>query len=234
MKNNPIVLGDGVVIGLSTVADGDMRVYNKEGAELERVRANIAKFLKRAGFSVDRSVLVKLDYSTDDFRKYSRVNASDAGRGISDTGSVDAHDALATAEKDLGLFLPLADCLGAVIFDPEHQVLMVSHLGRHSIEQNGGAESVKYLMREFGSLPGRLLIWLSPSAGKENYPLIKLGGQSIREAVIEQLVGAGVDAENISGDDIDTTVSPDYYSYSQAQKTGKDLNKRFAIVAKIV
>jgi len=232
MKNEPIKLGDKVVIGLSTVADGDMRAVDKTGAELEQIYENQRRFLERNGFSAERTVLVKMSYDTEDFRRYSTVGAEDAGSGMTKDRSV-SHDALATREKELGLFLPIADCVGAVIFDPEHEALMVSHLGRHNVLQEGGEEGVKYLIQQFKSDPKKLLVWLSPAGGKENFPVWARDNKGLRELAVEQLVRVGVKSKSVFGDDIDTTTDPNYYSHSIALKTGKDLNKRFAIVARM-
>jgi len=74
-----------------------------------------------------------------------------------------------------------------------------------------------------------LRIWLSPAAGAKNYPLYKFANQSLREVNISQFVAASVRAENIGGDDIDTTTDENYFSHSQG-----DRDQRFAIVAKMV
>jgi len=235
MKNEPIKFADGkVIIGLSTVADGDIRTVGKAGAVLAKVRQNRDEFLYRVGFAPEQTALVMLDYDSQDFTRYTVIDTKNAGQGIVPDRKVDVADALVTREKELGMFLPLADCLGAVIYDPEREALMVSHLGRHNLEQSGGEKSIEFLVREFGTQPKNLVVWLSPSAGKENYPLFSFDNKSIREVAVEQLTKAGVNPDNIFGEDIDTTVDDNYYSHSVAQRTGKDLNKRFAIVAKMV
>jgi copper oxidase (laccase) domain-containing protein len=235
VKNDVIKFADGkVAIGLSTVADGDMRLRDKSGDGLAKVRANITNFLHRTGFELESTTLVLLDYNREDFTQYQVADDTWSGKGMTTAaGAVPAADGLATTTRDLGLFLPLADCLGAVVYDPEHEALMVSHLGRHNLLQNGAASSVKYMTQQFGSKPEGLQIWLSPAGGKENFPVWALGNKGLRELALEQFAVASVNLTNITGDDIDTTTSPNYYSHSQALKTGQNLNKRFAIVAKI-
>jgi hypothetical protein len=231
--NDPIKLGDKVIIGLSTVADGDMRNADKTGEALAAVNQNREKFLTRNGFNIDQTALVRLDYDTDDFTRYKVADESWAGRGMLDPDTVGVSDALATTTVNLGLFLPLADCLGAVIYDPKKAVLMVSHLGRHNTEQFGAKKSIEFLQNTFGSDPNDILIWLSPSAGQQNYPLYAFDNRSLRDVNVEHFISVGINLKNIFGDDLDTTTDENYYSHSIAQKSGEMVKARFAIVAKI-
>ncbi|MDR1033066.1 MAG: laccase domain-containing protein [Candidatus Nomurabacteria bacterium] len=234
MKNEAINFADGaVVIGLSTVADGDIRLAEKTGDALTEVQVNIANFLHRTGFEPEHTALVYMRYDKDDFKRYHLADGTWGGKGMKTAESAPVSDGLATQARGLGLFLPLADCLGAVIYDPEHQALMVSHLGRHNLLQDGAKTSVEFMAEKFGYKPGSLQIWLSPAGGKEGFPVWARDGKGLRELALEQFAAAGVDLANIISDDTDTTTSPDYYSHSQALKTGVDLNKRFAIAARL-
>jgi len=230
-----------VRIALSNIRDGDMRTIGKTGADLEKIRENREKFLNKIGLKTSDTILVMCDYNSENFCRYDVAKNVWRGRGmIRDNDrpdfsvSVSANDALATREPNLGLFLPLADCLGAVIFDPCEQVLCVAHLGRHATEQFGAQRVVEFLHERFGSRTQDLQIWLSPAAGKTNYPLYKFTNQSLREVNISQFVKAGVRKENIFGEDIDTTFSRNYFSHSNFSKGAQKLDGRFAIVAKIV
>jgi hypothetical protein len=225
MKNEPIILADKVLIGLSTVADGDIDV-RKNDAESNQ---NAQEFLTRNGFDVNNSALVYVTYDRENYTDYAVADETWAGKGMKSDQSVQTVDGLATQAKDLGLFLPLADCLGAVLYDPEHCVLGVTHLGRHATEANGATKFVEFLNHEFDSDPAKLQIWLSPAAGAENYPLYKLDNKSLRVVNIEQFLTAGVKPENITGADIDTTTDENFFSHSSG-----DICQRFAIVAKII
>jgi copper oxidase (laccase) domain-containing protein len=234
MNDHPIGLGENVIIVLSTISDGDMRIAGKSGDDLTEVYQNINKFLTENNFDANETVLVKADYSSDDFTQYAIVDKTSSGGGMIAGQEVVVADALATTVKNLGLFLPLADCLGAVIYDPEHKVLMVSHLGRHASEQFSAKKSIEFLRQNFKSDPSKILIWLSPSAGKENYPLYAFENLSLRDVNTEHFIEVGVRAENIIGGEKDTTTDENYYSYSEALKTDESSDKRFAIVAKMV
>lgn len=218
-------LTDQVLIGLSTVADGNMKALNPDDAD--HVFENQTRFLNRSGFVPDQTYLFWLDYDKTDFCHYQTVNST-PDRAMQKMVGVDG---LATATRGLGLFLPLADCLGAVIYDPVSRggVLMVSHLGRHATEQHGATKSIEFMTSKFGTDPAKVKIWLSPVAGECNYPLYKFENRSLRDVNVEHFVAAGVNLANIVGGDIDTTTDSNYFSHSCG-----DCNKRFAIVAKMI
>jgi hypothetical protein len=237
MKNDPQKFAGGaVLIGLSTVADGDMRTNDKTGTALAQIYQNRAKFLTRNGFSVNETALVWTVYDGENYRRYHVADETWRGRGMQPKPNFNGviSDGLATSVKNLGLFLPLADCLGAVLYDSQHKALMMSHLGRHATEQHGAAASVEFMTKNFDTNPADLQIWLSPAAGAANYPLYKFQNRSLRAVNVEHFIEAGVKAANITGENSDTTIHPHYFSHSQAQKTGQGLGRRFAIVAKIV
>lgn len=145
-------------------------------------------------------------------------------------GDVPLADALVTTTPDLALFLPVADCVATTLYDEEHGVLMLSHLGRHSLEQQGGMKSVEYLIKNFNTHPEALKVWLGPAPSKETYPIFKLDNQGMKEAVFQQLQKAGVTFENITDNPADTATDERYFSYSEFLKGNKP-EGRIAMVA---
>ena len=123
-----------IQINTSLVADGSMKIIDEETRQ--SVMENRDKYLKKNGIVPENTILVKIIYETNDFCKYKVVETKDRGDGFSKPSSITA-DALCTDEYETALFLPIADCIGAVIYSERNHALMVSHLGRHSIEQNG-------------------------------------------------------------------------------------------------
>ena len=215
-----------VKIAISEVKDGTMK---RNGAEVAVVDKNRQVFLKANAMELDDAVLVQLDYNTEDFCRYAVIDSSAAGEGLVREGRI--ADGLATQEKGLALFLPLADCIGVVLYDPEHEVLMLTHLGRHNLEQNGGQKSVEFMKEQFGSKPENIEVYFSPSAGKENYPVFSFGGKSLAEVAMSQLEAAGVKSENIELSAIDTTKDKRYHSHSEFLKGNRTDDGRFAIAA---
>lgn len=110
---------------------------------------------------------------------------------------------------------------------------MVSHLGRHNLEQFGGTRSIEFLQNFHNVNPSDLIVWLIPAAGKTNYPLFKFKNRSLHEVATEQLTKAGVLTKNIEASPIDSSLDKNYYSHSQFLKGKQEDDGRFCIVAVI-
>lgn len=215
-----------LTIALSSVEDGTMTKTSLPH-DVDQVVENRQQFVAQAQGDLARTALVYVTFDSDDYCRYRRVESRDLNVGITTPA-----DALVTTDKEVGLFLPLADCCGAVLYDPVKEVLMMSHLGRHSVEQFGGVGSVRYLTEEFGSAPSDLYVWLSPAAGGERYPLYRRQSQALHDVITDDLQYAGVPSTNIERSIIDTTASDDYYSHSEFIKGNRSgVNGRFAIYA---
>jgi hypothetical protein len=135
--------GGRAIIGLSDKSDGNMRTIGKAGADLKTVRASRDRFLQKLNLTPAQTVLEMVGYDRGDFCRYARIDQSWEGRGMTPDRAVEVYDGLATRKNDLGIFLPLADCQGAVIFDLSKNVLAVAHLGRQSVEQRGALKAVE-------------------------------------------------------------------------------------------
>jgi copper oxidase (laccase) domain-containing protein len=187
-------------------------------------------FLDKYSISPDQSTLVQLVYEGADYCRYLALTSDNKGDGITRSASIEA-DALVVTEPDHALFLPLADCVGAVIHDPIKDILMVSHLGRHNLEQFGGTKCIEYLIEKHGVDPNSLTVWLSPAAGKDFYPLYAFDNRSLYDVATEQLIAAGVESQNITVSPIDSAADNNYFSHSQYLKGKRESDGRFAVVA---
>lgn len=215
-------------VAISTVADGSML---RRGAPSDPgVIKNREVFLAKHSISLNQTTRVSFSYETHTFTRYYTVNNDEKGIGMSDASPINA-DALVTTQSHHALFLPLADCIGAVLYDSKQHVLMMSHLGRHSLEQHGGSASVQFLKEHFHSNPADIEVWLTPAAGKENYPIWSLENKGLKEVVYEQLVAAGINESHIHDDPTDTTTDERYYSYSEFLKGNRSEDGDYAIVA---
>lgn len=217
-----------LLVGHSTVRDGSM--LNRENLGDSQVIAHRQKWLTTLGIDSTHTYRARLEFTGDDFCRYREVRVDDVPVSQDDTYNQGA-DALITTKPNTALFLPIADCIGAVLFDEEHGVLMLSHLGRHSLEQRGGVRSVEYLATYYKTDPKKLKIWLSAAVGKELYKIYTLSNKGMKEVLYEQLVEAGVDLSRIEDTEYDTGTHPNYYSYSEFLKGNKAENGRHAIVA---
>lgn len=219
-------MNDSVLIAISNLSDGTMSSGNNEVV----ARKNRQKFLRRYDISLEQSILVKLDYGSDNYRRYYEVGFEQKGDGMSYGSSIVA-DALFTRAKDTALFLPVADCIAAVLYDDEHGVLGLSHLGRHNLSQQGGTATVQFMTQEFGTRPENIQVWLSPAAGRGNYPLYDFENRSLHEVALQQLLAGEVPINNISIDSHDTTTDQGMFSHSEFLKGNRSQDGRQAVVA---
>jgi copper oxidase (laccase) domain-containing protein len=157
-----------LLVVLSEVSDGSM--YDPSDKSNKTIIDNRKRFLKEHSIKMQQTTRLDITYNEDDFCKYREVSSKDMGAGMSDANVFSA-DALITRSTNHALFLPLADCVGTVIYDKRASILMLTHLGRQSVEQDGGRKSVEYLVTNYGSIAEDLLVWLAPAPGKEKYPL---------------------------------------------------------------
>ncbi len=217
-----------VLVATSTVADGNM--LNRDAYSHPQVIQNRERWLGKYGLSLDKSTRLSVVYEGENFCRYKEVGPAEFGDGM--TGApLEATDAIVTRTPGQVLFLPIADCVGTTIFDPEHNVLMLSHLGRHSLEQDGGFKSVQFLVDNYGSDPAKLQLWLAPAPGKEAYPVFSMGNRGLKEIAYEQLERAGVQRANISDNPADTTRDKNYFSHSEFLKGNQTEDGRFAMLA---
>ncbi len=76
-------------------------------------------------------------------------------------------DGMMTSLINVGLMIPLADCQGAIFYDPIRHVVANVHAGWRGNVQNIYQETVVQMRREFGSKPENLLVGVSPSLGPD-------------------------------------------------------------------
>lgn len=226
--DQPTIFKDRIIAAVSSIKDGTMKI---KGNNPHEVNENRRRFLSANNIRPSQTALVNMSYESDNFTKYSTVKKVNSAN----ENEIDAYapnDALATSQKGVALFLPIADCVGGILYDPKKEIVMVSHLGRHNVEQYGAEKSVEYMTEEFGSRPKDILVWMSPAAGKENYPLYAFDHKSLHEIIKDHFLKAGILPNNIEVCDIDTTKSDHYHSYSEFVKGNhEDEFGRFAIVA---
>ena len=217
-----------IIVAISKVSDGSM--YNRNNVIDPAVIHNRLLFLEKNTIDIKKACRAKIDYSRDDFCVYREVNENDMYSGMADDNAIVA-DGLVTTSIGQALFLPIADCVGVTFFDPIKKVLMLSHLGRHSLEQDGGYASVVFLQNHYGCSPKDILVWLTPAPGKDVYPIWALDNMGMKEATFEQLHRAGVLAGNIHDNPADSTKDPEYYSYSEFLKGNRSEDGDHAMVA---
>jgi copper oxidase (laccase) domain-containing protein len=212
----------------STVADGSMKARTDD--HMDDVTHNREVFLTAHDIAIADTTLVRLVYEGTDYCRYATVSEASKGDGTVHHSTMTA-DAMVVTQPGHALFLPLADCVGAVLYDPTKGILMLSHLGRHNLEQFGATKSVGFLVNEHGVDPKNLTVWLSPAASKVFYPVYAFNNRSLHNVTAEQLLAAGVTHDKIETSPIDSAADPNYYSHSQFLKGNRPDDGRFAVVA---
>lgn len=210
------------------VRDGNMKVVpNMSSTAKDQARAHRLHALKSLESSLENTALVRVSYETDDFCKFKSIGAAGSSALCNDL-TAPYLDGILTQDTNTGLFLPLADCLGLVLYAPNEHALMMVHCGRHTLLQQGAAQAVEFLIKNTQAVASGIHAWLSPCAGKGNYPLFEAENKGLQEYAIEQLCSTGVLKSHISCSPEDTTCSPEYFSHSKG-----DTQSRFAIAAKM-
>lgn len=217
----------GVRVAISTVDDGNMLkrgdYHNQEALSTRQT------FLRKHDLAGHTSYTLQASYNTADFCRYHIIGRDE----IPHVEGRPHHflcDAVVTTTPGSSVMLLIADCIGTVIHDTKQNIMMVSHLGRHSLEQHGARKSIDFLVDEFGSDPRDLQVWTTPAPGKDVYPIWALDGKGMKEAFFEQMALAGVPRENITDNPADSTKDKNYYSYSEYLKGNRDEDGDYAIV----
>lgn len=220
--DQPTIFPANVLVRVSSVSDGSM----KDGADLMTPEAieHRQRFIEQCGLSSDQAAVHFADFATDDYCVYEEAHP----------GYMSGADGIVTQTVGQPLFLPTADCAPTVLYDPIQNVLMLSHLGRHSVEQHGGTRSVEHLVGKYGSHPQDILVWVGPSPSEHEYPLWAFANRSFREVVAEQLSAAGIQKDNIELSLVESDTNPDYFSHSRFLRGQQTIDGRFGTVASLV
>ena len=217
-----------LIVAISTVKDQNM--YNRHDPLDEAVIENRQRFLHNNSIDINQTTRVREDYDRTDYCEFVIADDTIKGKGMQDNGVV-AADALITTDPNHALFLAIADCIGAAVFDPTHNVLALAHLGRHSLEQSGAHKLINHLEKYYGSHPEEIQIWLTPAPGKDVYPIWALDNKGMKEVTFEQLKNAGILDENIIDNPADSATDENYYSYSEYLKGHRQEDGDHVIVA---
>ena len=216
-----------VAFAISTLEDGNMRAFSD--AEFETVLENQSKLSVALRTTTDKTARVLTTYiDRKSFTEYYEINNETLSQHVVEKPESDLinADGLVAKSKDFALLLPLADCLGVVVYDKAQNILGLLHSGRQNLEEDGAYKFVEFLKENYACDPKNLEIYFTPHA--QNFEIFALNNVRLAEAAEEQLVRAGVKAENIERSDIDTVTNPEFPSNSAGDKT-----TRFAVAAKM-
>jgi copper oxidase (laccase) domain-containing protein len=146
LTDQPTIFDDDIVAAVSSIDDGNMKFGRGDDQE---TKFNRVTFLQSVEIEPSQTTLLQTTYDSTDFCRYRVLDDDQQGEGMLESASETEADAVVVTRPDHAVFLPLADCAGAVIYDPTNQVMMVSHLGRHSVEQECARKSLQFMIDEF-------------------------------------------------------------------------------------
>lgn len=216
---------DGVMIGVSDIYDGNMRCFDK-GDENEIIN-NQGKLGELVNLDGNRIARLRTVYEgRESFTDYFEIAEDNLEEYCINNSEImiPISDGLVTKSLDVGILLPLADCIGIVVYDEKRRIVGLLHAGRHNVEQFGPKKFVDFLVKDFGCEAKDLKVFYSPHA--VNYKLAK-NDKKMSEFATEQLLSAGVLLKNITDSKIDTVSDEDYPSHSNG-----DTKTRFAVIVK--
>lgn len=245
-EDQPICFGSQVMAAVSSIDEGQMSLGWDD--PVEEVLANRSHFLGECGLTIDQATIVQVRYTpSSQYDVIKEVSAEDRGVGMRRADGPIA-DCLITSVPGVALFLPVADCIPAILYDPKNHVLALAHLGRHNSIANLATKVVKHFQSSFRSDPADLVVWLGPSISAEHYvlehvdfakndenwkPSIRKVDDGflldIRGYTQTALLRAGVKAHNVSHSKSNTATHPKYWShYTEVTVHGRKPPPRFA------
>ncbi len=235
-QDQPTCFSGRVVARVSSREDGTMLDRTCGNRHEPAVVENRRRFCEQAGIDYDRCVYQIITYEPG--------TSYDAIADV-DTPNTDGiiADVLYTETPGLGLFLPIADCAGTVIYDQARQALALAHLGRHASIADTVTKTIHHFVAKGSNLKD-LVMWMAPSVKQPQYRMEyfdakdderwKTFVQTTEKGVFLDLQGynkaraeaAGVRPENIHISLVNTAIDPHYFSHSQGDTAG-----RFAVLA---
>ena len=240
--DQPVCFPPDLLVAVSSKDDGTMlnRIRGRHVAEIVN---NRRRFCNQIGVKYDDVVYHVISYDrAQTFDNIAEITEADT---VKHNNEGIFADALYTEAAGVGLFLPVADCIATVIYDPKRRALMLAHLGRHSTVVQLMSRAVWYFV-ERGSQAKDLQIWMSPSITQKNYRMdyfdhtndtnwhnfcrqtadgIYLDMQGFNRSLA---IRVGVPGDNIFISPIDTADDPNYFSHSAGDTGG-----RFAVLAEM-
>jgi copper oxidase (laccase) domain-containing protein len=236
--DQPANLPEELLVAVSSREDGTMLDRSRDNRHDVEIVANRKAFCDEAGVNYENCAYQIISYNPEaTFRIITEVSGPNT-EGV-------AADVLYTEKQGIGLFLPIADCVGTIIYDPKRHALALAHLGRHASLADTLTKTIEFFIKK-GSKAEDLHIWMAPSVKQQSYRMEyfdKATDQLWKDYCLEKddgfyldmqgynqsrAIAAGVPAENITVSPVDTATSEDYFSHSQGDQHG-----RFAVVAEL-
>lgn len=233
--DQPTCFPSEVLVAVSSKKDGTMLDRTLRNPHDARTLARRRVFCEINSTAYDDMVYQKIAY--DSQQTYTHIVAVTSA-GTTRFRQEIAADALVTGEPGVGLFLPVADCVATVLYDPIHRLLALAHIGRHSAYAELPQRLVAYMAGR-GSQPQDLIAWLSPAIQKASYQLDWFDHaddpawqgfyEPVQGGVLLDLPGyirnqlqcSGIALQQIQVSHIDTAQGEQYFSHHHGDTDGR-------------
>ena len=162
-----------------------------------------------------------------------------------------ATDALVTKHRGICITIKTADCTPILLFDPIQKAVAAIHSGWRGTAQNITGKTIDVLKQQFHSKPENIIAAIGPSIGQENYEVgpevveqfqklfpavssilnssgcpVRKAKLSVRNAILQQLLNAGLNLLNIDVTNLCTfnEASVFYSARREGANTGRMIN----------
>lgn len=245
--DQPSCFSDSLTVGVSSTQDGQMQHGRAQLKEI--VDRNRQQFLSQLGLDTSTVALVNIRYGTDYSYDVIEMITTEQTTQQLERFTAHASDCIMTNQPNTTLFLPVADCVATVVYDPTKHVVALAHLGRHSSIAKLASKVVEQMHSEFQSSPADLVVWMSPAIQPPHYTIAradfatndpdwndfctktKQGYSLDLQGYNKQLfINAGVASKHIHRSLVDTATDKKYWSHF-TQTTVKEQPEppRFAV-----
>lgn len=160
-------------------------------------------------------------------------------------------DGFVIDQTDVALMLRVADCVPVVMYDPNHHVMGLFHVGWRGATKDYHLAGLETLIAHYETKPRSVLVWLGPSAQDCCYASEKKPDQTTNVAwkkyikkrnntwwvnipgyITETLLKAGVLKKNINSSSVCTVESEEMFSYQLSKADNKN-EGRFAVLVQL-
>lgn len=211
----------------------------------EEVLENRKQFLEKNGINIERTVCMQVKHSDEVMIADERL----AGVSMNDKESAMLCDGLITDQKNLFLFLLIADCIPVGFYDPKKEVVGIAHCGWKELDLGIIESMIEKFTSIYQSDPKDIQSSIGPSIRKDSYikenPSQKddhkwqrfievIENNNYKVDIVgfckDRLIRSGVKLENIIDSRIDTATDKRYFSHYRDKKDRTSDQGRFACV----
>ncbi|MCR4434338.1 MAG: peptidoglycan editing factor PgeF [Clostridiales bacterium] len=147
------------------VSSGECESLNL-GFSRKDSRDNVMENFKRVAkaISVDCRNMVFANQVHDN--KIKEVGEGDRGKGITEESDIIGYDGLVTNQREVALVTFYADCVPVFFYDPEKNVIAVSHSGWRGTVKKISAQTVNKMQNAYGCRAENIEAAIGPSIGR--------------------------------------------------------------------